>query len=193
MTKFKGPLKVGTHGAPGTEVDYVTIDVSGTASFAGNMAITGSHTVTGNQIVSGAATFTGVMQQGAAGQRGTAVMVQRTTILANSSAGAPKTIKLPNGSDIVNMTVDVETPFQTAAGVTACNVEVSAAGGLAIAHFVVSASTTRYGLETANAAVFTGSALRNVTATIEAHVSVQASNSALSAGQGMLTVTYIPA
>lgn len=168
MTKFKGPLKVGTHGAPGTEVDYVVIDTSGTATFAG--PITG----------------------GVAGQRGTATLIQRATITSSTTAGAPATITLPTGSDIVDITVDVEIPFETAAGVSACNVEVSAAAGTAIVYFNVSASTTRYGLETANATSFIASALRNVTATIEAHASIQASSTAMTAGQAMLTIHYIP-
>lgn len=166
MTKFKGPLKVGTHGAPGTQVDYVTVDSSGTASFAGP--------------ISG----------GPSGSVGLVTMVQRTTIAANTTAGAPATISLPSGSDIIDMHVDVEVPFATAAGVSAANIEVSAAGGSTLAVIRVSASTTRYGL-TSNADTFLGSGMRNVTQTIEAHTSIVGSASAMSAGQAMLSVVYI--
>lgn len=121
---------------------------------------------------------------------GTAVAAQRATIAANTTAAAPATILLPNGADIINVHVDVEVPFETAAGVTAANVEVSVAGGSTIAVIRTSASTTRYGLET-NADTFTGSSMRNVTATIQAHASVVGSATAMSAGQAMLTITYL--
>lgn len=166
MTKFKGPLKVGTQGAPGTEVDYVTIDTSGTASFAGPLTL------------------------GPSGQTGLAVLVQRTTIAANVTAGAPAIIVLPAGSDIVDITYDVEIPFATAVGVSACNLEISAAGGVQIAVIRTTASTTRYGL-TSNADAFNGGSLRNVTATIEAHASIVGSNTAMTVGQGMLSIHYV--
>lgn len=222
MTKFKGPLKVGTHGAPGGEVDYVTIDTSGTASFAGTVHVSGASTFAGaisvaggvsgasTLNITGAASFSGAVSAastltvngvtvlgGAVSAKSTlkvgagyAVLSQRVTIAANTTAGAPATISLPSGADIVDFFVDVEVPFATAAGATAATVHMSGANASTIAVMRVSASTTRYGAWT-NADSFNGSTLRNVTATIEAHASIVGSATAMTAGQAMLTVLYV--
>lgn len=121
--------------------------------------------------------------------RGTAMIIQRATLLSTNTAGAPVSISLPSGSNVVDFWVDVETPFATGAGVTAADITMSAANGVTLAKIAVSASTKRY--NTSNAQTVGSIGYRNVTATIEAYVSIQGSATALSAGQAMLTVVYV--
>jgi hypothetical protein len=108
-----------------------------------------------------------------------------------TTAGGPATVVLPANSNLLQMYVDIEAPFQTAAGVSATEVNVSAAAGVLIARIAVSASTKRYSTTQVNAQAVRGEAFRNVTTTLEAHVSIQGSNSVISAGQGILSVLYI--
>jgi hypothetical protein len=135
-------------------------------------------------------TFTGPVKSKGRDTRtrtGDVYLVQRATLAANNSAGAPRTISLPNPSDVIEFLIGVEIPFATAAGATACNVEISGAGGSTIAVVNVSASGVyRNGIVAGAAAT-----MRNVTATIEAHVSIQGSPTAMNAGQAMLSVVYI--
>ena len=140
--------------------------------------------------VAGGVTTIKKIQSGTAGSRGTAILVQRVTLAANTTAGIPATIVLPSGSNIIDMYVDVEIPFATAVGVTAAEVNVSAAAGVLLARINVSASTVRYGTMQ-NAQTVGSSGFRNVTTTIEAHVSIQGSPTAMTAGQAMLSVVYV--
>jgi len=189
MTSFTAPFNL--YGPWDTQTTVMSVDASGTAQFAGLEGITGSLTVTGEVQASSSATFTERIQVGQAGSRGSVTLVQRATIAANTTAGAPAKILLPSGADILDFFVDVEIPFETAAGATAAAIRGSVAGGAALFEMAVSASTTRYGLQQANTTTFLGSSLRNITATIEAHVSVQASPSAMTDGQAMLSVIYV--
>ena len=98
--------------------------------------------------------------------------------------------------------MDVETPFGTTAGVTACMIQASlAAAGSALTAVKVTASG-RYDmrfigvLTSADAGQFgliqlDSAQFRNITATIETHVSVVNSASAMSQGQALLTIVYV--
>ncbi len=173
MTKFQGPLQVGTHGAPGTGVSYTTIDASGTASFAG--PIHGS----------AAATFVGPVTIGL----GSVIQAQRTTVLSQNSATNPATIVLPSGSDAIDFLIDVEIPFAAGALVTAQRVNIrTGVTANVIAEIGVSASG-RY--DALGATGTDHSLLRNITATIAAFVSTKALASAATLGQAMLTVKYV--
>ena len=188
MTKFTGPLHVG---ALDNATDFVTIDASGTASFAAPVVVgalqvgASGGTIFSTIDVSGTASFEGPIR-GPSGV-GTALLVQSATIAANTTAGAPATFALPSGADIIDFKVSVEIPFATGAGVTAANIEVSAAAGLTMAIVPVSASGTyRPALIAGDTASF-----RNVIVVIEAHVSIQGSPTAITVGQAMLSLTYI--
>lgn len=171
MTTFTGPLDVK---ALDSQVTAARINVSGSATFQEG------------------ATFGTKIQSGAAGQRGTAILVQRATLAATNSAGSPAQFVLPSGSDIIGYYVDVETPFAAGALVTAArvNLRVGASANV-ISEVAVSASgrydllsgTTPGGADT--------SLLRNVTATVMAFVSTKALASALTAGQAMTTIVYV--
>lgn len=185
MTKFTGPLIVG---ALDSDATAAVIDASGTATFQGDLNTTGTFNLTGSAIVSGSAVFTDRVQSGDSGQRGTATMVQRVTIATDTTTGAPATIVIPSGSDIIDFIVDIEEQFDTAAGATAANIEISGAGGATLAVIPVSASG-QYNLAGANAG--NAESRRNVTVTIEAHVSIQGSPTAMTVGQAMLSIVYV--
>ena len=185
-TEVSAPLVVAT------EVSASTVQTKTLHATTVSGATVNANTLNAGTInVSSSAIFQERIQVGDGGQRGTVTLVQRVTLAANITAGVPAVIVLPSGSDVVDFIVDVEIPFATGAGVTAADVNISAAGGLRMAVINVSASTTRYNL--AGAQSVNGSTFRNVTATIEAHVSIQGSPTAMTAGQAMLTVLYIPA
>ncbi len=189
MTKFR-TLELGHHGAQdGNETNFLTIDVSGTANFSGTVKMSAGASIAGSMYVDGSVLSLGPIRSGAAASRGRAILVQRVTILPVHSAGAPALLVLPSGSDILDFYVDVEAPFAAGALVSAAEVLISAAGGVLLARINVSASTTRYGTMQ-NAQAVGGGAFRNVTATIEAHTSMQGLASALTAGQAMLSVIY---
>lgn len=135
-------------------------------------------------------TFTGPVKSKALdtdSRTGDVYLVQRTTVQANNSAGNPVTFSLPNPSDIVDFVMQVEIPFAAGALVTAVNTEISAAGGSTVVVIPVSASGTYRPALVAGAAA----GLRNVSTTVEAHMSVQALATALTIGQAMLNVIYI--
>ena len=135
-------------------------------------------------------TFTGPIKSKALdtnARTGEVILTQRATLAANTTAGGPATISLPNPSDVVDFKIAVEIPFATGAGVTAANVEISAAGGSTLAVVNVSASGV-YGAGTIAGAA---ASFRGVSATIEAHVSIQGSPTAMTAGQAMLSVIYV--
>ncbi|MCB7127943.1 MAG: hypothetical protein J3T61_00190 [Candidatus Brocadiales bacterium] len=113
----------------------------------------------------------------------------KATILQNNTAGNPVLINVPSGADILEFLVDIETPFETAAGATACNIEASlAAAGSALGRINVSASG-RYDLID-DGTIADMVQFRNVTATIEVHASIQNSATAITTGQGILTVWF---
>lgn len=173
MTKFTAPLYVGRLDSDATAV---TIDTSGTATFTGSIQVSGSANVAGT-ITDRAA-------------RGQVIYTQKTTLLSDNSAAGPAIINLPSGSDVTDIWVHVEIPFGNAVGVTAVNVAVSAVGDAGLVSFSVSASTVPYVLGRANAVSFVGSTFRNITTTVEAHLSVQALATALTSGQAILGLAY---
>lgn len=119
---------------------------------------------------------------------GTVIAAQRVTVDSSNSAGAPATMLLPSGSDVIDYLVDVETPFAAGAMVTAQEFSITH-GGTLVTNVVVSASG-RY--DAIDDGTKTNSALlRNVTTTVEAFVSTQSLASAATAGQAMLTVFYV--
>ena len=180
MTKFTGPLYVGRLDSDTTAV---TIDVSGTATFAGGL------NVAGNAVVSGNATFSGTIQETAG--LGLATFVREVTVAQANTAGAPATISLPTSANIVDVYLNVEIPFANAAGVTAAAVRVSADNVGNVVEFNVSASTIAYRLGGANTVTYGATQVRQVVSTLEGHVSIQGSNTALTIGQAILGVVYI--
>lgn len=190
FTKTRG-LAVGHHGAQdGNETNFMTVDVSGTTMFSGPIQTSAGVSAAGSLYVGGSVNSVGPIKSGAAGTVGTAILVQRVTLGVTSTATGPATIVLPSGSNILEINVDVEQPFQTAAGVTATEINVSAAAGSLIVRMAVSASG-HYTMSKANTQTVGTNALRNVTTTIEAHASIQGSTSVISAGQAMLSVIYV--
>lgn len=191
-TKF-GAIAVGHHGSgDGNETNFMTVDTSGTAVFAGPIQVSGRVSAAGSLYVDGSVASSGPIKSGGAGSLGTSVLMQRVTIAAANTAGAPVQLNLPSGSNLIQMYVDVEEPYTTGAGATAAEVNVSAVNGVTLARIAVSASTRHYhaGLGGGSQAAG-GTAWRNVTTTLEAHVSIQGSATAMSAGQAMLTVLYV--
>ena len=119
---------------------------------------------------------------------GTVIAAQRVTVDSTNSAGAPATMLLPAGADVIDYLVDVETPFAAGALVTAQEFSISHGASL-VTNVVVSASG-RY--DAIASGTKTNSALlRNVTTTVEAFVSTQSLASAATVGQAMLTVKYV--
>ena len=115
-------------------------------------------------------------------------VTQRVTVVASNSAGAPATMLLPAGSDVIQYLVDVEVPFSPGALATAAEFSISHGASL-VTNVVVSASG-RY--DAIDDGTKTNTALlRNVTSTVEAFVSTQSLASALTLGQAMLTVIYV--
>lgn len=119
---------------------------------------------------------------------GTVIAAQRVTVDSSNSAGAPATMLLPSGADVVDYLVDVEAPF--AAGALATAAEFSISHGSTLVTNVVVSASGRYDAIDDGTKTDTSS-LRNVTATVEAFVSTQSLASALTAGQAMLTVYYV--
>lgn len=115
-------------------------------------------------------------------------VMQRTTVAANNSAGAPATMLLPSGSDVVMYLVDVEVPFSPGALATAADFSISHGASL-VTNVVVSASGRYDALSEGTKT--DSSLLRNVTSTVEAFVSTQSLASAITLGQAMLTVIYV--
>ena len=180
---------------------YLHLTDSTVQSITSKVALDGGLSTT---TVSGAnAVFTGAVSavsmvatsakfdEGKIGPASEGVMIGRVkaTILQNNTAGNPVSISIPSGRDIIDFLVDIETPFETAAGATACNIEASlAAAGSALGLINVSASG-RYDLID-DGTILDMVQFRDVTATIEVHVSVQNSSTAITTGQGILTVWF---
>ena len=120
---------------------------------------------------------------------GRVIVSQRVTILHSTSGGAPVEVFLPPNSDLIAARIDVETPFAHAAGATAAALTfavhpVSAASSIQLA---VSGSARFDAL--AGAGV-NRALIRNVPGTVQAHLSTQASTSALTIGQAIMTIEY---
>lgn len=182
---FSGAISVAS-GVSANTVEASTASITGTvsahhvhassATFIGNVAVSG-------KVDGSTASFVGRVSA----NTGIVLLVTRATIIQSHTAAAPLSVKLPNGSDIIDFKIDVEQPFETAAGATAVAVRASGANALTFFEIPVSASG-RYDLGNTTTR---GRAFRNVSATIEAHVSVQGSNTAMSAGQAILSVIYV--
>ncbi len=183
MTDFHGSLNLKK---VNSETTVMSIGVSGTATFAGAAFTDQVSFAGGTATVDSAGTATFVVTRDSNGFTG--LMVARVTIGILNTAAAPAVLKFGTNIDVIDFKVDIEEPFDTAAGATAANIVVSAANGLLLASISVSASG-HYSIP--QAAGGNGTAFRNVATTIEAHVSIQGSDSTMSTGQGVLTVLYI--
>ncbi|MCB7127948.1 MAG: hypothetical protein J3T61_00215 [Candidatus Brocadiales bacterium] len=187
MTTFTGPFNV-TQADSNTTV--VSVDSSGTCTFAENITFTNPVTFAAAVEASGAFTFHA--QNFGPGGVGLTELLQRATILQNNTAGNPVNISLPSGADVIDFWVDIETPFGTAAGVTACDIQASiAAAQSALAIVNVSASSRYDFLDADKADVKDLAQFRDITATIEVHASIQNSATAITTGQGVLHVRYV--
>ncbi len=179
--------------------------VSGDTTLTGTLAVTGAITASVDSTfreeitVSGTANFkTGVVasgtsvfefsprsQQGAKG-----VFVAEATLVGANTAGAPVDFNLPSGAHVIDFSVNVEMPFETGAGVTAANITLSAKnvanGRLAEVNVSGSGMFHLDATDTGHANAF-----RNIAATLQAHVSIQGSNTALASGQAMLSILYV--
>lgn len=162
MTKFTGPLYIGDWS---TDTTAVTIDASGTAIFTGPIRDRGN--------------------------RGQVTYSRETTLVALNSAANPATLILPSGSNVLDIYINVEIPFDAGTLVTASRVLVSAVGGSTLAEITISASTVAYRLGLGNVTTYGGRAHRNVTTTLEAHVSTQALASGVTVGQAIWGVVYV--
>lgn len=119
---------------------------------------------------------------------GTVIAAQRVTVDSSNSAGAPATMLMPSGVDVIEYLVDVETPF--AAGAMATAQEFSISHGASLVTNVVVSASGRY--DAIDDGTKTNTALlRNVTTTVEAFVSTQSLASAATVGQAILTVIYL--
>lgn len=176
MTKFQGPLQIGTHGAPGTEVAYATIGASGTASFAAGVSAAGPIDVAS----------------------GTVELIQKVTVVDQTSVGNPVAINLPLGSDITSIEFLVEVVFTASASAQTGELVVYLGGGDATALSII--SETRVSATGAHNCLSLAGAtsnlemsrLRNITSTV--HAFLTAKNVATvftGGGQGMLHVRYL--
>ncbi len=122
---------------------------------------------------------------------GQAYLVQQTTLTSQHNAANPAKFLLPNGANVIEYRVGVETPFAAGALVTAQRVQtyVGATANL-VSEIAVSASG-QYNMLRTPTAGGNHSVLRNVSATISTFVSTKALASAATLGQGMLTVHYL--
>lgn len=182
MTTFTGPLKVKLLDA---ETTVAEIEVSGTAMFA-------AMTVVGALTVSGGLNVTGTAQVTQGGQTGKMELIQQVTIAQDNTAAAPAQLVLPSAANITDVLIDIETPFASPAGATACNVDVQLASAANLIGRAVVSASGRYDALTLGG-VGNKALLRDLNAdtTVQAFVSIQASNTAINAGQGILTVKYV--
>lgn len=179
MTTFSAPFKIKLENSDTTAL---VIQAAGT--------VLQSNPVTFVQQIECSATATFHKAPKGPGGIGTVEFIQRATILQNNTAGNPITLDLPIFSNVIDFWVDIETPFGTAAGVTACNIEASlAAAGSALA--LISTNTSgRFNLME-DGTHLNMAAFRNITKDIEVHVSIVGSNTAITTGQGVVGVRYI--
>ena len=188
MAKFTGPVIVGPWMS---DVTAATIDVSGTATFIGDLALTG------HAIVSGSGVFTDRIQVGAAGARGTVELVQRTTVDVQSTGAAAITVNLPSGSDITDLIFDLETQFTASASAQDAELIVYLGSTPTAAGTIIECAVTssgRYHLlsHLEGIVAYDASLLRNVTATVHAHLTAKnIASSYTGTGQGMLTIKYV--
>ena len=185
--------------------NFGTVNVSGSSTFTGPVYASATAQFTGMVLVSGTAFFhkpihvsptahiQGPFRVGAAGNI-SVMLAQAATIVAINSAGNPVTFSIPSGADVKNIWIDMEAPF--ASGVVTANRVTTYIGGTGvsaaslISEIAVSASG-QYNLLRTTTVAGNHTLLRNVTTTVHAFQSMKATDSAATAGQGILTVHYI--
>lgn len=198
MTKFHGPLSVGTQGAPGTEVNYTTIEASGTAIFSGPITVAPNASAAAYVTLdsSGTSTFEGPVK-GPAGV-GRMELVQRVTVVDQSTVGNPIAFNLPSGADITDITFLVEVVFTASASAQTAEVVIYLGGGDATAASIIAearvSATGAYPIMDRNntGTLLNPARLRNVLTTVHAFISAKAIATVFSGGgQGMLQIRYI--
>ena len=187
MTTFSGPLIVKV---PNAQTTVMSVDVSGSATL--EQGLTASHLTATGSIAS-----TNRIRTGATGRVGTVLVSQRATINSTNSGGSPVKFLLPSGADIVDILVDIEVPFAAGALVTAGRVlaykelgNTPTSAENILTEVLVSSSGRYDAIDDGTIGSSGAAALRNVSVTIAAYVSMQALASAFSAGQGILTINY---
>ncbi len=183
MTRFSGPLKVKR---PFEETTVASIDVSGSAKFNQGVSMGGV------LVVSGASTLHGRPQVGDSGSRGDILLTQSRSVSAGNTTNTTAAT-VPDGSDVLDIRVFVDTAFATAAADVEFRVGTSANETL---FGVISMDTDiATGMHVLAGTSFTsaGSAWTNLSgAGAQIMIQVTAVSGAIASGaSGTVFVTYI--
>lgn len=184
-SRFIGALSIG--GA---------VAVSGAATIAGTITVSGSSTFVLPVNVSATAVFYGYVAMGPSAA-GRVTISQYATVSQINSAGNAVTFTVPPRADLIEIYVDTVVPWAAGSLSTAAQIEVGVSGSVQyFARIPVSATGTR----TLGSTFVTGTLKRwknfsgnsgDATGNIRAFVSAQSLGTAMTAGETLLTVTYV--
>ena len=188
MTTISAPLNIRIYG---TDVTALSVDVSGTANFTGDLAIPGRIQA------STTAVFSGVIRAGGPTAPGYVVLTQTMTVNAVNSAGNASVLTIPPNSDLIEIYVDTVESWNAGSLGTAGTIEVGVSGSTQyFAVIPVSATGTRTLGSTfktttikrwRNFSALSGDATGNIRAFVTA-ATQQAT--AMTIGETVLTVVY---